>query len=116
MLSRQSGLTSTYNLVHAPSCTDADIAELRDIHRQIDVATVRAYGWDDPADSLGHGFHDTRQGTRYTVAPAPRQEILDRLLELNHARHAEEVKAGLHNKKPTRKRPTPAPPADDALF
>jgi antitoxin component of RelBE/YafQ-DinJ toxin-antitoxin module len=56
-----------------------------DGHRQIDVATVRAYGWDDLANSLGHGFHDTHQGTRYTVASAPRQEILDRLLELNHA-------------------------------
>jgi len=116
MLSRQAGLTATYNLVHDPSCTDADIAELREIHRQIDVATVRAYGWDDLADSLGHGFHDTRQGTRYTVAPLPRQEILDRLLELNHARYAEEAKAGLHNKKPSRKRATAAPSVGDALF
>lgn len=116
MLSRQSGLTATYNLVHDPSCADAGIAELRDIHRQIDEATVRAYGWNDLADSLGHGFHDTRQGTRYTVAPAPRQEILDLLLELNHARYAEEVKAGLHDKKSARKRATPAPPADGALF
>jgi hypothetical protein len=116
MLSRQAGLTATYNLVHDPSCADADIDKLRDIHSQIDVATVRAYGWDDLADSLGHGFHDTRQGTRYTVAPAPRQEILDRLLELNHARYAAEVKAGLHNKKPSRKRATPTPPSDDALF
>jgi hypothetical protein len=116
MLSRQAGLTATYNLVHDPSCIDADILELRDIHRQIDLATVRAYGWGGLADSLGHGFHDTRQGTRYTVAPAPRQEILDRLLELNHARYAEEVKAGLHNKKSSRKRAIPTPPADDALF
>lgn len=116
MLSRQAGLTTTYNLVHTRSCTDADIAELRDIHRQIDEVTVRAYGWHDLADNLGHGFHDTRQGTRYTVAPAPRREILDRLLELNHARYAEEVKAGLHNKKPSRKRAAPMPPTDDALF
>lgn len=35
-----------------------------------------------------------------------RQEILDRLLKLNHARYAEEVKAGLHSKKKTsRKQP-----------
>jgi hypothetical protein len=116
MLSRQAGLTATYNLVHSPSCADADIAALRDIHRQIDVATVRAYDWDDLADSLGHDFHDTRQGVRHTIAPVPRQEILDRLLELNHAHYAEEVKAGLHDKKAARKRATPAPPANDALF
>jgi hypothetical protein len=29
---------------------------------------------------------------RYTVDPNPRQEILDRLLELNHARHAKDLR------------------------
>jgi hypothetical protein len=28
----------------------------------------------------------------------PRQEVLDRLMELNHARYAEEVRQGLHGK------------------
>src|SRR3712207_8080751 len=37
---------------------------------------------------LDHGFYDTRQGVRYTIGPAARQEILDRLLELNHERYA----------------------------
>jgi hypothetical protein len=104
MLARHAGLTATYNLVHDPKCADSDITELRDIHRGIDVAVVQAYGWDDLADSLGHGFHETRQGTRYTIALGSRQEILDRLLELNHARYAEEVRTGLHAKKPSRKR------------
>jgi hypothetical protein len=99
MLARQSGLTTTYNLVHDPRCTDPDIAELRGIHRAVDEAVASTYGWTDLLDSgLDHGFHDTRQGTRYTIGPAVRQEILDRLLELNHARHAAEVKAGLHHK------------------
>jgi hypothetical protein len=111
MLARQAGLTATYNLVHDPKCADADIAELRDIHRAIDEAVVRAYGWTDLLDSgLDHGFHDTRQGTRYTIGPVVRQEILDRLLELNHDRYAAEVKAGLH--KPRKKRPT----ADDGAM
>ena len=115
MLSRQAGLTATYNLVHDLKCADADIAELRDIHRVIDEAVVRAYGWTDLLDSgLDHGFHDTRQGTRYTIGPVVRQEILDRLLELNHARYAAEVKAGLHNK-PRKKRPA-ADSGDMALF
>jgi hypothetical protein len=42
-----------------------------------------------------------------------RQEILDRLLELNHERYAAEVKAGLHDKR-GRKRSTHA--SDTTLF
>ena len=114
MLARQAGLTDTYNLVHDERCTDTDIAELREIHRAIDEAVVRAYGWDDLLTAeLDHGFHDTRQGPRYTIGAAVRQEILDRLLELNHERYAAEVKAGLHDKR-GRKRPTQA--GDTTLF
>lgn len=94
MLARQAGLTATYNLVHSPSCRDGDIAELRTIHVAIDEAVVRAYGWDDLlAGGLDHGLHETRQGVRYTVGPVVRQEILDRLLELNHERYAAEQQA-----------------------
>ncbi len=97
MLARKAGLTSTYNLVHDQSCMDADIAELRGIHRAIDEAVVRGYGWDDLlAAGLDHGFHATRQGVRYTIGEAVRREILDRLLELNQQRYAAEVAAGLH--------------------
>jgi hypothetical protein len=88
MLARQAGLTATYNLVHGATCTDEDIAELRRIHVAIDEEVVRAYGWDDLV--LDHDFYETRQGIRYTVGSVVRQEILDRLLELNHTRYAEE--------------------------
>ena len=116
MLARQAGLTATYNLVHDQRCTDSDIAELRGIHRAIDEAVVRAYGWDDLfAAGLDYEFHDTRQGPRYTIGPVVRQEILDRLLELNHERYAAEVKAGLHDKR-GRKRSTQSIPGDSALF
>ena len=96
MLARRAGLTKTYNLVHDPRCTDEDIAELREIHRKIDRAVARAYNWDDI--DLDHGFHDTRQGVRYTVGPVAQREILDRLLELNHERYAAEVAVGLHER------------------
>lgn len=97
MLARKAGLTATYNLVHDQGCTDADIVELREIHREIDEAVVRAYGWDDLlAAGLDHGFHETRQGPRYTIGAAVRQEVLDRLLELNQERYAAEMAAGLH--------------------
>jgi Eco57I restriction-modification methylase/restriction-modification enzyme MmeI-like protein len=116
MLARQAGLTATYNLVHDPRCADADITELRGIHRRIDEAVVGAYRWTDLlASGLDHGFHDTRQGTRYTIGPAVRQEILDRLLELNHARHAAEQAAG-HHRTNTRKHIADDHPDDNALF
>ncbi|MBB4931104.1 hypothetical protein F4561_001924 [Lipingzhangella halophila] len=103
MLSRNSGLTKTYNMVFDPSVTDSDIQELRDIHRAIDEATVRAYGWEDRIEAVGgldHGFHLVGgRETRYTIGPAAQREILDSLLELNHERYAEEESQGLHDKK-----------------
>ena len=54
---------------------------------------------------LNHDFHITTHGLRYTIDPDVQVEILDRLLELNHLRYAEEVKRGLHYKKKASKRP-----------
>jgi len=96
MTARREGLTKTYNRFHDPREAAADIVRLRELHVEMDRAVAAAYGWTDL--DLGHGFHDTKQGLRYTVSSTARQEILDRLLELNHARYAEEVAAGLHGK------------------
>jgi len=107
MLARQAGLTATYNLANDPKCTDDDIVELRRIHRAIDEAVCRAYGWDDLVrQGLDHGFHAVGRETRYTVGPALQREFVDRLLELNHERYAAEVAAGLHDKKKGRATPT----------
>jgi hypothetical protein len=121
MRERELGLTKLYNLVHDPGVTDAEIVRLREIHVEIDEAVAEAYGWADL--DLGHGFHETRQGTRFTIAPDVQVEVLDRLLELNHERYPEEVEKGLHTRGRgnTRKRTTStagdAPPPDpDALF
>lgn len=106
MLSRQTGLTKTYNLVFDPAYNDSDIVELRAIHRDIDEATIRAYGWEDRIEEVGgldHGFHKVGRETRYTIGPAAQREVLDSLLELNHERYAEEVAQGLHDKKGKRK-------------
>ncbi|TXK43286.1 Eco57I restriction-modification methylase domain-containing protein [Nonomuraea sp. C10] len=117
MLARQAGLTATYNLVNDPSCQDEDIVELRRIHRDIDAAVCRAYGWDDMLDRLDHGHHIVGgRETRYTVGPFAQREFVDRLLELNHERYAEEVAKGLHDKKRSAKtgrapkEPKAAPP------
>jgi hypothetical protein len=96
MLARQEGLTKTYNRFHDPEERAEDIATLRRLHTEMDAAVAAAYGWHDL--DLEHGFHATKQGTRYTISEAARREVLDRLLALNHERYAEEVAAGLHDK------------------
>jgi hypothetical protein len=97
MLDRQEGLTATYNRFHDPQETAVDIAHLRQLHVEMDNAIAAAYGWQDI--DLGHGFHETAQGIRYTVSEPARREVLTRLLKLNHERYAEEVCLGLHEKK-----------------
>jgi hypothetical protein len=60
----------------------------------MDQVLAAAYGWSDL--DLGHGFHESKQGVRYTISESARRTVLDKLLELNHQRYAEEVAAGLH--------------------
>ncbi len=116
MQTRQEGLTKTYNRFHNPDDTSSDIAELRRRHIDMDQAVAAAYGWQDL--DLGHDFHDTKQGIRFTLSETARREVLDRLLELNHQCYDEEVAAGLHDKKAgkakspvTRKRKETAAPS-----
>lgn len=96
MHDRHEGLTKTYNRFHNSDEVAADIQKLRQLHIEMDQAVVDAYGWQDL--DLGHGFHKTKQGIRFTISETARREVLDRLLELNHQRYAEEVAQGLHDK------------------
>jgi hypothetical protein len=91
------GLTKTYNRVHDPDEHDPSVVRLRELHVELDHAVSRAYGWSDLA--LDHHHWETPQGMRFTVSPTAKDELLDRLLELNHQRYAEEVAAGLHDSK-----------------
>ena len=94
MLRRNLGLTKLYNLVNDPGLeagTDPDVDRMRAIHVELDAAVAAAYGWEDL--DLTHGFHTYRKMTRWTVPPATRVEILDRLLEENHRRAAAEAAA-----------------------
>jgi hypothetical protein len=87
MLRRSLGLTKLYNLVNDASLSnesDPDVARLRYLHALIDDAVLRSYGWDDLAPR--HGFFTYRQATRYTLDPATRIAVLDRLLEANDTR------------------------------
>ncbi|HEY8124533.1 MAG TPA: DNA methyltransferase [Methylocystis sp.] len=49
MINRNEGLTKTYNRFHARGENAADIAHLRELHAEMDVAVLHAYGWDDLA-------------------------------------------------------------------
>ncbi|WP_446811553.1 Eco57I restriction-modification methylase domain-containing protein [Methylomonas sp. 2BW1-5-20] len=81
----------------SPNSSTVQINKLRDAFSLMDINILSLYGWKDIY--LNHDFYETKQGIRYTISEAARREILDRLLELNHQRYAEEVAAGLHDKK-----------------
>src|SRR4051812_10894897 len=97
MLAHQEGLTKTYNRFHDRGETSEDIRKLRQLHVAMDQAVAAAYDWTDL--DLGHDFHQTRQGVRYTISEPARQEVLARLLTLNHQRYEEEKRQGLHEQR-----------------
>lgn len=108
---RGEGLTKLTNRINDPAQKDDDIVRLRELMVRLDTEVAGAYGWGDV--DLDHGFHDTRIGRRFTISVEARDKIVDRLLELNHERYADEVRRGLHAKKgprPRRKSPAGAGP------
>ena len=79
---------------------------LREVHKQMDAA-LKAYGWEDI--DLSHDFYEVdylpeNDRVRYTISPDARKEVLKRLLKLNHEIHEQEVKAGLHVKRKSKKK------------
>jgi hypothetical protein len=91
MLRRGLGLTKLYSLVNdrgLADTSDNDVARLRAIHVELDADVMASYGWSDVP--LDHGFHTYKKMERWTVSPAARVEILDRLLEENHRRAEQE--------------------------
>lgn len=137
MLDLQLGLTKTYNLFHnnevrsetlenakeAREFKNANlqitieeavkrIEKLRQLHKQMDEAVLKAYGWNEEVIgngvkqspiNLAHDFYEVdylpeNDRVRYTISPEARKEVLKRLLELNHKIHEEEVAAGLWDK------------------
>ena len=51
MVANDEGMTKTYNRFHSPEEVDEGILELRRLHGLMDGAVLRAYGWDDLAES-----------------------------------------------------------------
>jgi hypothetical protein len=110
------GLTKLYSLVNDPRVgpgDDADIDSLRQIHADVNKATLACYRWEDL--DLDQGFHDYRGVTRWMISPLPRGEILDRLLEENHRRAAleRETERAVKSKK---RDASSSPSQEESLF
>ena len=70
------------------------IHKLRTLHIQMDNYILGIYGWNDI--KLEHNFYEVSclpesDRIRFTVHPAVREEILNRLLKLNHQLHEMEI-------------------------
>jgi len=119
------GLTKTYNLLHDSNLTVEKISlitksnyeksetgfnsivDFRMNQSNLDNIVIQSYGWQDI--DLRHDFYEVdylpeNDRIRFTIHPVARKEVLNRLLELNHQIHEEEVKAGLWDKKSGNKR------------
>jgi hypothetical protein len=100
-LSQNIGLTAFYKLYHNRKENSQEIEQARQLQREIDLAILDAYGWNDI--DLEHGFHAVgylpeNDNIRYTISEAARIEILKRLAKLNHERWEEEQKNSLAKK------------------
>ena len=101
MIAANEGMTKTYNRFHKAEERGTAIQQLRELHHAMDQAVLRAYGWDDLADTLRPVFltpeteDDHTYQTRYFWPAEGRDQVLARLLALNAQRHAEEVAAGI---------------------
>ena len=90
------------------------LRQFRALQQQLDLAVLRAYGWSDllamdwpltesaqgQSNSL-HAFYPQaylpeKDNIRYSLHPAARKEVLQRLLALNHHYFEEELRQGLH--------------------
>jgi hypothetical protein len=117
MSDNEEGLTKTYNRFHDPHEQSEGILELRRLHGLMDAAVLRAYGWDDLAESARCEFlldYEEEEDDADAGPPAAgarkkskkkkpwrlrwpdefRDEVLARLLELNEQRAMEEKLAG----------------------
>lgn len=103
MTKMREGLTKIYNRFHDPDEKHPDITTLRALHREMDRAVLKLYGWSDiDADSeflLDYDVEDEgtlnkRRPYRYRWPDSIRDEVLARLLELNAERSANETRSG----------------------
>jgi hypothetical protein len=104
MLKNNEGLTKTYNLFHDPYETSPEIKRFRELHDAMDRAVLDAYGWsdlrptceflldyedeedEDEEGETGSTGRTRKKPWRYRWPDDFRDEVLARLLDLNHKR------------------------------
>jgi hypothetical protein len=106
MVCNNEGLTDTYNRFHDPDENHPDILKLRQLHAACDRAVLDAYGWNDISTEctflLDYEEEEDEESTgrqkkkpwRYRWSEAIHDEVLARLLQLNHKRAEAETLAG----------------------
>ena len=109
MVSKNEGMTKTYNRFHHPDERGPAILKLRELHAAMDRAVLHVYGWDDISTDceflLDYEIDEEEWGRkkkpyRHRWPDDVHDEVLARLLELNAARAKEEVRAGVMTQKP----------------
>lgn len=88
-------------------------ADALDEERVPEIGEYEAEAASDPLAplreiNLGHDFHEIRQDMRFTISPQARDDVLDKLLALNHHRDEQEVQQGLHANNRSPKKASPA--------
>lgn len=90
MLTAQIGLTEIYNRMNDQTMITPELTVLRELHKCLDVAVMKAYGWDDLVSLIenvsSYGFCETKFGTRWMMKPEITMIVVDRLLHVNHQR------------------------------
>jgi hypothetical protein len=132
MVRNNEGLTKIYNRFHDPEEADPAVLKLRELHAAVDRAVLDSYGWTDARPKLDfildyedEGDEDNSAGRdktkpwRYRWVDEDRDDILARLLELNHNRAEEEAQsvpkapvaktAGRRGRKSIKSAPTASP-------
>jgi hypothetical protein len=101
MVRNNEGFTKTYNRFHNPGEPSGEITKLRELHGALDSAVLSAYGWSDihpvceffPEFALDEESEEESSRTRgkkyrYRWPDEIHDEVLARLLALNHKRSA----------------------------
>lgn len=76
------GVTPAMNAICDEQNQEPNVVEARKLIREIDALVLKAYGWDDLA--LQYEYQDEGIGPRYMLTKELREDILDRLIKLNH--------------------------------
>jgi hypothetical protein len=109
MVSSNMGLTDIYNRFHSPDENSAEIDRLRELHASLDQIVFNSYGWLDlrPTYDFYLEYEDESDGSerkrkkpwRYRWSDDFREEVINRLLELNTKQVGLVVQTGSSNTK-----------------